>query len=59
MGGKVRDAKNNKIPYTIIIGDKDIAAEKITVESRDGGQLGQMGLEEFLEKIKGEKENRK
>ncbi len=59
MGGKVRDAKNNKIPYTIIIGDKDISANKITVESRDGGQLGQMGLEEFLEKIKGEKENRK
>ena len=59
MGGKVRDAKNNKIPYTIIIGDKDIEAKKISVESRDGGQLGQMNLKEFIEKIKKEKESRK
>ena len=58
MGGKVRDAKNNKIPYTIIIGDKDIEAKKISVEGRDKGQLGQMDLKEFIEKIKKEKENR-
>ncbi len=58
MGGKVRDAKNNKIPYTIIVGDKDIEAKKISVESRDKGQLGQMDLKEFIEKIKKEKENR-
>ena len=58
MGGKVRDAKNNKIPYTIIIGDKDIEAKKVSVESRDKGQLGQMDLKEFIEKIKKEKENR-
>jgi len=59
MGGKVRDAKNNKIPYTIIIGDKDIEANKISVESRDNGQLGQMDLKDFIEKIKTEKEGRK
>ena len=58
MGGKVRDAKNNKVPYTIIIGDKDIEAGKISVESRDKGQLGQLDLKEFIEKIKEEKENR-
>lgn len=59
MGGKIRDAKNNKIPYTIIIGDKDIEAGKISVESRDSGQLGQMKLKDFLEKIKEEKNMRK
>ncbi|MFH1627048.1 MAG: threonine--tRNA ligase [bacterium] len=58
MGGKVRDAKNNKIPYTIIIGDKDIETNKISVESRDRGQLGQMNLEEFIKKIKFENENK-
>jgi threonyl-tRNA synthetase len=58
MGGKIRDAKNNRVPYTIIIGDKDIAVNKITVENRDKGQLGQMSMEEFIEKIKKEKENR-
>ncbi len=59
MGGKIRDAKNNKIPYTIIIGDKDIEAGKITVETRDRGQLGQMDLKEFIEKITEERKNRK
>ena len=58
MGGKVRDAKNNKVPYWIIVGDKDIEAKKITVESRDKGQLGQMDLKDFIEIIKKEKENR-
>jgi len=59
MGGKVRDAKNNKVPYTIIIGDKDIEAKKISVESRDKGQLGQMDLKEFIKKIVKEKEEKK
>ena len=52
MGKKVRDAKNNKIPYTIIIGDKDIEASKISVESRDKGALGQMSLEDFISRIR-------
>jgi hypothetical protein len=52
MGGKVRDAKNNKVPYIIIIGDKDIEANKISVESRDKGQLGQMDIKDFIQKIK-------
>jgi threonyl-tRNA synthetase len=59
MGGKVRDAKNNKIPYTIIIGDKDISAGKISIESRDKGALGQMSLEEFIEKIKKERKEKR
>jgi len=59
MGGKVRDAKNNKVPYTIIIGDKDIEANKISVESRDKGQLGQLDLKDFINQIREEKDNRK
>jgi threonyl-tRNA synthetase len=59
LGGKVRDAKNNKMPYWIVIGDKEIEADKVTLESRDAGQLGQMSKEEllskFLEKIKEKK----
>ncbi len=56
LGGKVRDVKKNKIPYWIVIGDKEIEAKKITLESRDNGQLGQISKEEliskFLEEIK-------
>jgi threonyl-tRNA synthetase len=56
LGGKVRDAKNQNMPYWIVIGDKEIEAEKVTLESRDSGQLGQMSVKElvskFLEEIK-------
>ena len=51
LGKKVRDAKNNKITYWIVIGDKEIEAEKITLESRDAGQLGQMSKEELVVKL--------
>lgn len=51
FGKKVREAKNEHVPYFIIIGDKDIAAGKVTLESRDAGQIGQISEEEVLEKI--------
>lgn len=51
LGGKVRDAKNNKMPYWIVIGDKEIEAQKVTLESRDNGQLGQISKEELLSKF--------
>ena len=59
LGGKVRDAKNNKIPYWIVIGDKEIEAEKITLESRDNGQLGQISKEELVKKLLEEIKNKK
>ncbi|MCE9548997.1 threonine--tRNA ligase [Candidatus Nomurabacteria bacterium] len=59
LGSKVRDAKTNKIPYWIVIGDKEIEADKITLESRDQGQLGQISTEELVEKLSGEIKNKK
>ncbi len=51
LGTKVRDAKNNKIPYWLVIGDKEIEADKVTLESRDNGQLGQISKEELVKKL--------
>jgi len=51
FGKKVRNAKNARIPYTIIIGDKDIADGKVTLESRDKGQIGQLTVEEVLKRF--------
>jgi threonyl-tRNA synthetase len=53
FGKKVKKAKDEKIPYFIIIGDKDIEAAKVTLESRDEGQLGQKSIEEVIEMFKG------
>jgi len=60
FGKKVRNAKNARIPYLVIIGDKDIAAGKVTLESRDlaaqsgKGQVGQLSTEEVIAKLVGE-----
>ncbi len=51
MGKKVREGKNDKVPYMIIVGDKDIEAHKITVESRDRGQIGQMNVATLVEEL--------
>lgn len=59
LGTKVRDAKNNKVPYWIVIGDKEIESGKVTLESRDSGQFGQTTVEELLEKLKEEIINKK
>ncbi len=59
LGGKVRDAKNNKIPYWIVIGDKEIEANKVTLESRDNGNLGQISQEDLLYKFSEEIKNKK
>lgn len=58
LGSKVRDAKNNKMPYWIVLGDKEIEAGKVTLESRDAGQLGQMTMEEVLTKLQTEIKNK-
>ena len=69
FGKKVRNAKSMRIPYFIIIGDKDMAAGKVTLESRDlatktgqgqgQGQVGQLSVEEVLAKLAGEIKERK
>jgi len=59
LGGKVRDAKNNKMPYWIVIGDKEVEMSKVTLESRDAGNLGQISKEELISKFKEEIENKK
>ncbi len=59
FGKKVRKAKDMKVPYTIIIGDKDMEAGKVTLESRDNGNLGQLSQEEVIEKLLKEIKGRK
>lgn len=59
LGTKVRDAKNNKLPYWIVIGDKEIEVSKVTLESRDAGNLGQMSKEDLLKKLLEEIKNKK
>ena len=54
MGKKVRAAKKERLPYFLIIGDTDIEANTVTVESRDTGESEAMTIEALLEKLKTE-----
>jgi len=59
FGKKIRQAKVSRAPYFIIIGDKDLAIGKVTLESRDAGQIGQLTEAEILSKLLQEVKDRK
>jgi threonyl-tRNA synthetase len=54
IGYKIRQAQLDRIPYMIIIGDKEKESGLISVRSRREGELGNMTYDEFLTKIKKE-----
>ena len=54
IGYKIREAQLDKVPYMIIIGQKEAEAGEISVRSRDQGDTGSMSIEEFIEKIREE-----
>jgi len=47
MQAKIRDAQLQKVPYMLIVGDKEIAAESVAVRSRDRGDLGPIRVAEL------------
>jgi threonyl-tRNA synthetase len=51
IGAKIRDAQMQKIPYMLVLGDKELEDGQITVRERKQGDIGTMSMEEFLEKI--------
>ncbi|CUS03716.2 Threonine--tRNA ligase [Candidatus Promineifilum breve] len=48
MGNKIRAAQGMKVPYMLIVGDQEAAAETLAVRYRDGEQRNDMGLGEFV-----------
>ncbi len=58
IGYKIREAQLQKIPYMLVVGDKEIEANAVAVRSRKEGDLGQVNKEEFLERMQKEIENK-
>ena len=52
LGKKIRETQLQKVPYMLILGDKDIENNTVGVRCREEGDLGAMTLEEFVEKTK-------
>jgi threonyl-tRNA synthetase len=58
MQKKIRDAQLQKIPYMLVVGEREAAEGKVAVRLRSGKDLGTMPLETFIACIKGEAESR-
>ena len=51
IGYKIREAQLEKIPYMLVLGDKDIENNSVSVRSRKDGDIGAMSCDEFVAKI--------
>ena len=58
IGKKIRAGEQQKVPYLLVVGDKEISADSIAVRKRGKGDLGAMKIEKFIEKIKEEINNK-
>ena len=48
LGYKIRQAQMQKIPYMLVIGDKEVEAQSVTPRKRDGENLGSLPVDEFI-----------
>ena len=59
VGYKIREAQLEKVPYMLVIGEKEVEHKNVAIRSRKEGDEGVMKTEDFLEKIVKEIENKK
>jgi len=52
VGAKIRDAEMQKIPYMIIVGEKEIKSKNISIRTRGGRIIGNMKLDKFISLLK-------
>ena len=51
IGYKIREARNERVPYLIVVGEKEAANREVAVRSRKNGDEGAMSLESFIERV--------
>lgn len=54
LGYKLREAQLEKVPYMLVVGDKDIENNTVSVRSRKEGDKGAMAIDEFIKAVKEE-----
>ena len=48
IGFKIREAQLEKVPYMLVVGEKEVEAKAVSVRSRDKGEMGSLALDEFI-----------
>lgn len=51
LGKRIRTAKMEKIPYVLVVGDAEVEAGTVSIESRDNGKLDAQPIEAFVQKV--------
>ncbi len=59
LGKKIRNAKTEKIPYVLVVGDNEVTAKTVSVESRDHGKQDAQSLTDFITRATEEIKTRK
>lgn len=59
LGKKIRNAKTEKIPYLLVVGDKEIEEKTVSIDSRDYGKIDTMSIMDFIDRATEEIKTRK
>ncbi|MEM9416108.1 MAG: threonine--tRNA ligase [Planctomycetota bacterium] len=51
LGGKIKSAEEDRLPYMLVVGGKDAEAKTVSVRHRDAGDLGAVPLEQFVQNL--------
>ncbi len=51
IGAKIKDARNKRVNYLLVVGDEEVAGNKLAVRNRREGELGAMSVDELAEKM--------
>ncbi len=54
LGKKIMEARNEKIPYLLVVGDKEVENGTVSVDRRTDGKLGSMSIEDFIARVQNE-----
>lgn len=59
LSKKIREGEIQKIPYILVVGDKEMKSKSVSARKRDKGDIGAMKLKKFMEKVRMELEKKK
>ena len=59
IGFKIREHTLKRVPYLLVVGDKEVEAGEVAVRTRSGEDLGKFPLEQFVEQLQAEVRTRK
>jgi threonyl-tRNA synthetase len=58
VGRKIRDAELRKLPYMLVLGEREAASGTVAVRERSAGDVGVVALEEFVARLRSESTQR-